>query len=321
MPPDSGFVWADYVDWIAASAGSLSAAADRICAQRGYKDDVASAERALRRLRRRGSLDGGTWGVRALAVFGLPDAIARRVRWLAQYHGRFTDLPMPVCEDLLRAWDRPPTTDAREGRAWLAIAHAAIAMRRDALAEAIAHLERGRADIAAAAASARLEALLIRAFVASRQAVSSVPALLAPAAELLAQVSDADDRACLAARLADHHAYELNRAGDHAAAEALYRQLPAAGPAFARVRRFAGLAYARWKLGDRSEAEAHARAAVLEAGDGGHARLRIMALNLLARILGSPAGDAYRARAVAMLAQLDDDMLRSRLRPTAAPAG
>lgn len=310
-PPDSGFVWADYVDWIATASGSLTAAAERLCAHRGYRDDVASAERALRRLRRRGSLDGGTWGARALAVFGLPDAVTRRVRWLGQYHARFTDLPVAVCADLIRAWDRPPTTESREGRAWLALAHASLALRRSDHPGALAHLDRARNDLAHASATAQLEAQLIRGYVASR--ATPLDAALGDVEARLAEVDDADDRACLAARLADHHAYARNQARDYAGAEALYRALPDDGPAFARARRASGLAYARWKLGDRAEAAAQARLAAQHAGDGGHARARAMALQLLARILGAPDGDEPRRRARAIARELDDATLLARL--------
>ena len=99
---DAELDWSAYVDWMVGVAGSLAAVADRLAAHRGYRDDAGSVERALRRLRRRGTRDGGTWGARAIAVFGLPDAVHQRVRWLGQYHSRFTDLPASVTADLLR---------------------------------------------------------------------------------------------------------------------------------------------------------------------------------------------------------------------------
>jgi hypothetical protein len=306
----AGFVWADYVDWIVASAGSLAAAADRLAAHRGYKDDVASVERALRRLRRRGSLDGGTWGARALAVFGLPNAIEQRVRWLGQYHARFTDLPVPVCAELVRAWDRPPTTESRTGRAWLALGHASLALRGRDHAAALAQLDRARGDLAGAPPAARAEALLARAYIASAAAPTEVACLLEAAASVIAEVDDPYDRACLEARRADQRAYELNRAGDFPAAEALYRALPEDGPAFARARRASGLAYARWKQADLAEAARWALVAAEHAGDGGHLRARAMALGLHARITGD---DAARQRGLAISRQLEDETLLVRL--------
>src|SRR4051812_1873228 len=101
-PGHSGFTWADYVDWLVKTAGSLAAAAARICAQHGYKESTESVERALRRLRDRGQEEGGKWGVRALSTFGLPGAAEARTRWMGAYHSRFTDLPVSICEDLIR---------------------------------------------------------------------------------------------------------------------------------------------------------------------------------------------------------------------------
>jgi hypothetical protein len=310
-PPghDSGhaFDWGAYVGWLVESTGSLAAVADRLCAARGYKDDVASAERALRRLKKRGTQPGGTWGTRAVAVFGLPDAVHARVRWLGQYHARFTDLPVAMCADLVRAWDRPPTTESRTGRAWLALAKASLALRERRHDDAIAELDRARADLAAAPPAAQLEALYVRTYTCSKMHPPAAP--LVDDSALLAAVDDADDRACLAARSADHRAYELNRAGDHAGAEALYLALPEAGPYFARARRAGGLAYARWKLGDRDGAAKLALEAAELAGDGGHARSRAMALRLVARITGD--ADAA-ARALAIAQQLDDETLIAR---------
>jgi hypothetical protein len=301
-----GFDWGTYVDWLIESTGSLAAVADKLCAGRGYKDDVGSVERALRRLRKRGTLDGGTWGARALTVFGLPGAIEQRVRWLAQYHARFADLPVSMCTELLRALDRPPITESRQGRAWLALGIASLALREARHAAAIAHLDHARNDLAGAPAAAQVEALLQRAYVASREDPNVVPPLLTRAAPLVDNVSDPDDRSCLHARLTDHRAYELNRADDHVAAEELYRALADVGaPSFTRARRASGLAYARWKRGE-ADAASYATAAIEHAGDGGHVRARAMALRLYARITGDRDAEA---RALAMAKHLEDETL------------
>lgn len=307
----AGFDWADYVDWLAESAGSLVAVADKLCAARGYKDDIGSVERALRRLRKKGTQPGGTWGARAIAVFGLPSAIGERVRQLGQYHSRLAELPVSMCEDLLRGWDKPPITESRAGRAWIALARASIALREANLEEALARLDRARADVTSTdEAAARLEAMLIRAYVASRRDLAVVPALLDAAEPLLAVVDDAHDRACLRARMADHRAYELNQRGEYVAAEAIYRALPDDGPAFARTRRANGIGYARWKRGEADAAD-FALAAIEHAGDGGHLRGRAMALRLYARI----ADDAgAQARAVAIAQHLEDETLLGRFR-------
>lgn len=307
----AGFDWADYVDWLTSSTGSLAAVADKLCAARGYKEDVGSIERALRRLRTRGTRTGGTWGTRAIALFGLPTAIDERVRQLGQYHSRLAELPVSMCEDLVRVWDKPPITEARAGRAWLAVARASIALRLAQLPAAIAILDRARGDLASGApVSARIEAILIRAYVASRTDLATVPSFLDEAAPLIDLVDDAHDRACLHARLADHRAYELNQRGDYAGAEAIYQAMLDEGPTFARTRRANGIAYARWKRGE-TDARDFALAAIEHAGDGGHLRGRAMALRNYARI----ADDAgAQARAVAIAQHLEDETLLGRFR-------
>jgi hypothetical protein len=309
--PSTDFHWAAYIDWMVASAGSLSAVAERLTAHRGYKDDIGSVERALRRLRKRGTLDGGLWGARALTVFGLPDAIERRVQWLGQYHSRFTDLPASMSADLLRAWTQPPTTESSLGRAWLALGHCSLAIRARDHAGARVHLDRARADLTNAPTLARIEALLARAYLASRDAPEEVAALLATAEPMLTTIADANDRHCLRARWIDHQTYEMNRAKDHAGAVSAYLTIPDDAPPFARARRESGLAYARWKLGAIDEAAAHARAAADHAGDGGHVRARAMALALYARIVDDAE---VRRRAIAMSQQLEDETMLYRLR-------
>ncbi len=314
-PP--GFRWDDYVAWLIASHGSLAAVADKLASRRAWVDDSASIERALRRLRARAHLDGGTWGVRCLAAFGLPGALSDRVRWLGAYHSRFTDLPVPLCEDLLRVWDRPPVSEAPDAQAWLALAHASCALRSARPADAAGHLLRARAVVARCPPAARVELLLTEAFVASREARDRVDALLAEAGAALDAVEEADDRACLRARWIDQEAWQWNKGrrgpADPGAAEALYRSLADEGaPPFARCRRASGLAYCAWRLGRGDEAIAHARAAIDHAGDGGHLRLRAMSLQMLARVGHGAEATKASERARAIAAQLDDEALRLR---------
>lgn len=275
-------------------------------------------ERALRRLRARGQQDGGAWGARALVAFGLPGAVDARTRWMGAYHSRFTDLPVPLCQDLVRLWDRPPVSEAPASRVWLALAQASCALRLANRAGAAVHLRRARAERRLAAPEARAELLLAEAFVASREDVARVPALLAEVEPLLALPMPAEDRACLHARWVNQLAYERNRgrgerAPNPAGAEALYRTIAVAGaPSFALCRRANGLAYARWKQGHPAEGAALAREACRHAGDGGHLRLRAMALAMLGRILGGVEGAEARQRAMAIAAGLDDEALRLR---------
>ncbi|MEO5729768.1 MAG: hypothetical protein ABI134_18840 [Byssovorax sp.] len=313
-----GFSWGDHLAWLVERHGSLAAVAERLSALRGYADDAGSVERALRRLRSRGQQDGGAWGARALAAFGLPEAVDARARWMGAYHSRFTDLPVPLCQDLVRLWDRPPVSEAPSARVWLAVAHASCALRLADRSAAATHLRRARAVRGQAPPEARMELLLAEAFVASREDPALVPSLLAEAEPLLALEMPAHDRACLHARWVDQLAYERNkgrdgRAPDHADAEALYRSIAVDGaPSFARCRRANGLAYARWKQGHRDEGAALAREACRHAGDGGHLRLRAMALSMVARIVGGPEGAEARRRALAIAAELSDEGLRLR---------
>ena len=314
--------------FLVAREGSLAAVAGRLSALRGHADDAASIERALRRLRARGQGDGGVWGRRALAAFGLPSGAQERARWMGAYHSRFTDLPLPVCLDLLRVWDRPPVSEAPGARTWLSIAHATACLRGGDVEAGGRHLARAQASFKGAPADARAELGLAEAFVASRREKDRVPALLAAVEAWLDRPMAEGDRACLRARWIDQRAYELNqrrgeRGPDAVAAEALYRSLPAEGaPSFALCRRANGLAYARWKQGDAEVAAAFAREACRHAGDGGHLRLRAMALSMLARIAGGEEGARAKARALAIAVSLDDEALRLRFdcRAPAEPA-
>lgn len=315
---DPGFSWGDHVAWLVDKFGSLAAVAEKLSALRGYKEDVATIERALRRLRSRGQLDGGSWGARLLAAFGLPGAVDARARWMGAYHSRFTDLPLPVCRDLVRLWDRPPISDAPASRIWLALAHATCALRGNEHDAAADHLQRARASFAKAPPEARAEVLLVEAYMASRSEMLRVPAMLVQVEELLGEAMPPLDKACLYARWIDQRAYEKNRSApgktpDHAGAEALYRTIDERNaPAFTLCRRANGLAYALWKQGLSEEAAAFARRAAEHAGDGGHLRLRAMALNMLARIVGGPESEQARARATAIAASLDDEALQMR---------
>jgi hypothetical protein len=324
--PPAGFSWGDYVGWLVERQGTLAAVAERLAALGAFADDVGSVERGLRRLRSRGQLGGGRWGARALAAFGLPGAIDERARWMGAYHSRFTDLPLPLCQDLLRLWDRPPLSDSPSS-VWLALGHATGALRGNEFEAAKAHLRRARASFGRAPPEARVELLLTEAFVASRGERERVAPVLAEAEPLFALEMPAYDRACLHARWVDQRAYELNhrregRAPDHAAAEALYGAIPTEGaPPFALCRRASGLAFAHWRRGDVEGGAALAREACRHAGDGGHLRLRAMALTMLGRIVGGPEGAEARARALAIAASLDDEALRLRFERRRGPKG
>ncbi|MFO7561730.1 MAG: hypothetical protein R6X02_03715 [Enhygromyxa sp.] len=311
----AGFSWKGYVDAIVAERGSLALAALHLAERRGFAEDVASVERGLRRLRERGSKDGGVWGERALRCFGLPSAVADRIRWMGQYHTRFTDLPASLAEELLRPWDRPPISES-PARIWVLLGRVGLALRRRRDGEVQALLEQASLFVRQAEPAAQIELALVSAYARSRPDPELARAPLERARELLertrAELRE-DDHACLFARWIDHVAYPLNkpRRGepDHRGALALYERIPADGPLFARCRRENGLGWSQLLLGERERAQAHARASVEAAGDSGSLRMRAMALNLLAAASEGEEAERARARARAIARRLEDEAL------------
>lgn len=316
--PGQAFDWGIYLAWLVEQHGTLAAVAEALAAERGHAEEQGSIERALRRLRGRGGRDGGTWGLRVLRRFGMPDDVTSRVRWMGQYHTRFTDLPRALCLELLRPWDRPPVSES-PARAWVQLGLASVALRGREHERAHECLQRAER---AADGLSRLEWLLARSFAISREEPEPAHALVEEAEGLLATLPmSADDRACYRARCVDHHGWHANVVRrDHAAARALYEALPEDGPPFARVRRDNGLGWSLLRLGDRDGAHACAVRAVEAAGDGGSLRLRVMALGLLAATLEGTAAEAARRRAAAIVEQLDDEALRVRIERRASEA-
>ena len=304
------------MDAIARERGSLAQAASFLAQRRGFAEDLQSVERGLRRLRDRGGADGGVWGQRALRCFGLPRAVADRIRWMGHYHSRFTDLPVSVGEELLRPWDRPPVSES-PARIWLLLARANLAIRRrediEPLLEQAARLE-PHAEV-----GAQIELALVRAYGRWKIDPATASTALDRAQQLLERESDAlseSDRACLFARWVDQRAYPLNKPAegvpDHEAALAWYERIPSAGPPFARCRRENGLGWTRLKLGQRDAARVHALASVEAAGDSGSLRMRAMALKLLAAASEEDAAASALARAQAIARQLEDEALAVR---------
>lgn len=305
--------WEVLVDQLVADHGTLSAVAERLIA--GHPDEtLESALRALRRLRGRGGLPGGKWGARVLRTFGLPASIDLRLRFMGSYHSRFVDLPVALCEDLIGLWDRPPVSDSRSGRSWIALARATLALRLRDYPAAAEHLALAAAQ--ATDPQALVEATLGLAYLDARDAPEVVPASLDAVPELLTRVDPLEAHA-LRARQVGQIAHALNRAGRHAEATALTEALPD-GPevgAYARAKRANGLAYGLWKLGRADEAAVQARLAATWAGDAGQVRVRAMALTLLAQILdGTDEGRLARERARAVGVALGDAVLVVRAR-------
>lgn len=313
-----GLGWDEYLDLLVAERGSLAAVAAAVAEHRGYVEELTSVERGLRRLRGRGHQGGGVWGIRLLQTFGMPRAVETRVRWMGHYHGRFTDLPASICEELLGVWDRPPVSES-PARIWVKLGQASVALRRRKPDLARDHLDQARLHARQSVPAARAELALVEAYACGRTEHEARTAALERAAlELASTDIEENARACLFARLVDQRAYELNkpRRGepDHEGALALYRQIPADGPLFARCRRHNGEGWSLLRLGDRGAAARHARLSVQYAGDAGSLRLRAMALNLLAESVDAVEAAQARTRAAAIAHALEDEALAVRIR-------
>jgi len=320
--PPLGFTWGDYLGALVEEAGTLTAVAWKL-AERGVgSDDVANIERALRRMRGRGQRDGGSWGQRLLRTFGVPRTVEDRLRFMGLYHSPFNDLPLSVCLDQLRIFDRPPLSESR-ARVWLHLGYASVALRRRDFEEAGRCLERS-GEVAALPDDARIEQALARAYLLSRVgSEAEVEERLAAAERFLIGASlERGERACFEARLVDQRAFQRNYRGDHAAALALYRSLPEADiHPFASYRRDAGLAFGYLRAGEKEAALLCARRACDHAGDGGYTRLRVMALLMVARIEGQPAAGATLARAQVIAERLQDEELLSRVHRASRQTG
>ncbi|WP_163992756.1 hypothetical protein [Pyxidicoccus caerfyrddinensis] len=314
-----GYTWADYVEALVVEYGTLAAVAWKLV-ERGLSEDVTSVERALRRLRGRGQRDGGLIGQRVLRVFGVPETVEALARWMGTYHSPFGDLPVQLCVDQLRLWERPPLSESK-ARVWILLGLAGVALRRRAFDEAQPLLEAAAAltDLPAARIEhhlatsyllTRLEVNAKRAEAAARPHLESARSILdASRAEL-----DPAEAACFQARLVDHEAFDANRRGDSARALALYRSLSTKDVhPFASYRRDAGVAFGLHRQGARDEALRMAQRACEHAGDGGYVRLRVMGLLMVARIQGAPDHEGTLARAAAIAKRLADPELRVRV--------
>ncbi len=294
--------WAVYLDALVDEHGSLAAVSERLAATHGWREDVESITRALRRLRARGSLPGGKWGERLLRTFGLPTSVDARLRFMGSYHSRFVDLPVSLCHDLVQLWDRPPTSESRAGRLWLSLARGTLALRARQFAEAREHVTPAP-RVAAHEPAAHVEATLGVSYIGSGARPAEAAAVLADVPEHLARLTGADAD-CLRARYIGQLSHALNHAGDIDRAEALHRELPDLPTThpFARSRRANGIAYGRHRHHDHAAALHHANLAARHAGDAGHVRLRAMALLMVVRVAEDPRerSDALtRARSIA----------------------
>lgn len=305
--------WAVYLDDLVAEHGSLAALGDRLAAAHGWREDVESITRALRRLRTRGCLPGGKWGERLLRCFGLPASVDERLRFMGSYHSRFVDLPVPLCSDLVQLWDRPPTSESRAGRLWLALARVTLALRAREFVAAGEQLRAAR-GCGASEPAVQVAVALAESLLDSREHPMRAAEALREVPGWLEEI-EGDEADCLRARYVGQVSHALNQAGAIEQAEALHLALPDSPttPAFARSRRANGIAYGRFRHGDVAGALLHARLAARHAGDAGHVRLRAMALLMVARVAGrEPEGAEALQRARAIGHALADATLLAR---------
>jgi hypothetical protein len=330
-----GLTWRVYVERLVDRAGGWTALAEELTRAAGGRaelpDDLLSIEKGLRRLARRGNQPGGQYGRWLLRHVGVPEDVERWARWLAQYHRRFSDLPLGLRLEQLRLWDRPPFAESRLS-AWTHVGLASVHLRRREAALGRARLDRAREAAPRAGAAAVAEVALLDAYVATNDGDRGrAEALLDQAERAVAGiggggVDDGEDRACLRARLIGQRAYHLTQpppgaAADFAGAEALFRSIEdAPSLPFVAFRKDNGLAYCAWKLGDRERGVALALRAADHAGDGGFVRFRILALNLLGRMLDDGAArNAVRERAARLARAIEDEEMLAAA--TRAPRG
>ncbi len=316
-----GLTWRVYVERLAERAGGWTALAEELARTVGERaelpEDLLSIEKGLRRLARRGNQPGGQYGRWLLRHLGVPEDIERWARWLSQYHRRFADLPLTLRLEQLRLWDRPPFAESRLA-AWTHVGLASVHLRRREDAVARLRLERAREAAPRAGPAALAEIALLDAYVATNDGERARAEDHLDVAERAIELPDvdADDRACLRARLLGQRAYHLTSpprgaAADVAGARRLFEaitdglELP-----FVAFRKENGLAYCAWKQGDTAAGLALARRAASHAGDGGFVRFRVLALNLIARM--TPDADdakAVRERAARLARSIEDEEL------------
>lgn len=323
--PPVGFTWERYVEAFVAEFGGWAALGDELSRRaselEGFPTDLQVVEKGLRRLSKRGHKSGGQYGRWMLRYFGVPASLSAWARWMGQLHSRFADLPASLRFEQLSLWDRPPVTESRIA-SWIHVGLASVLLRMrqdDDTRHRLAMAERG-ASVAGTACE--LEVSLLRAKLATDDGERPRSEVLFDRCEALLSADDLlpDDRRCYHARLVGQRAYHLTRthqgsAEDLHGALALFESideepfLP-----FVSFRKCNGLAYCHWKLGDVDTGIAFARLAERHAGDGGFVRFRIMALNLLARMLSGPDADAERQRAERLARLLEDEDLLRRVR-------
>lgn len=313
-----GCSWGQYIEHLRRTSGSFSALVDllvhRASAEVELPGDPQSIERGLRRLARKGNQPGGQYGRWLLRHFEVPRPLAERARWMGQYHSRFSDLPLSICEAQLWLWDRPPICESRAA-SWIDLGLAGVAMRRRDRVAAAQRLARarGRPRLTPEVCA---EAGLLAARLASDAGDSQLATReLDAVARALVAIGAGEVHDCYHARSCDQLAYRAahpsaGQAPDLERARELYASIRADSlQPFVQFRRNHGLAYCEHALGRADVAMAHARAAVEHAGDGGLVRFRVMAIELEAHIVGGSRALELRERAARLARTLQHEDL------------
>lgn len=328
--PPAGLTWAEYVArWVDDRGGWLPLA-DQLIHRAGTSVDIPpdpqTVERGLRRLAQRHHRPGGQYGRWMLRFFGVTSPIEQWVRWLGTYHTRFTDLPSGLRLEQLALWNRPPLAESPLA-CWIHLGIASAHHSRLDLAACEHWLARAEPHAAAAGTAAEIELALVQAELAISRGdhaaldayAATVERKLAPAA--LPATDDLPYRARLAAaRAARYTRPPAGVAPDLDRARACYASIADAAIPFVTFRKCVGLAYCAWQRGDVAEATQLAERAVDAAGDGGLVRMRVMALNMLSRLLPAPSAAAVNARAQQMATALEDEELLRRVAASAPSA-
>lgn len=327
--PPAGLTWSEYIErWVGDRGGWLPLA-DQLIHRAGDAVEIAqdpqTVERGLRRLARRHHKPGGQYGRWMLRFFGFTSQIEPWVKWLGKHHSRFSDLPSGLRLEQLALWNRPPIAESPLA-CWIHVGIAAAHHARLDRAACESWLVRAERHARAAGTAAEIEVALLRARLAAdageraavQQHCREIDERLAPGS-----VSQAEE-ACYRARLHHQRAEQCTRpaagdAPDLAAARAYYEQIPDSTIPFVVFHKAAGLAYCEWKLGRSAEARRLAEYAVDAAGDGGLVRMRVMALNMLSRVVPAERSAELNERARRMARALDDEDLMRRVADCAPP--
>jgi hypothetical protein len=321
--PPAGLSWGEYVDrWVDDCGGWLPLAdqlIDRAQALVEIPLDPQTVERGLRRLAKRGHTAGGQYGRWMLRFFGFTSSVEHWVKWLGTYHSRFADLPCSLRLELLALWNRPPISESPLV-CWIEHGIAIAHHSQLDFESCWAWLARAEKHAAAAGPAAEIEVALFAAQLEvdaeDRVGVQRRYRLIEERLRT-AEIPPADEIA-YRARLADLRSRHFSRpaAGDPIdldRARSLYESIPESTVPFASFRKYAGLAYCAWRLGQDDEARVLAQRAVDDAGDGGLVRMRIQALNMLSRVVSTDEADVINARARSMAAALEDENLLRRV--------